>query len=246
MTEANEGRRTTSKDVAREAHVSQSTVSRVLSGSDRPIAEETAQRVRNAAEALGYTPDPLARALKLGLKSVQEPSGEPRSGILLRNHVWQRVLSQQLIERYKEGTTPVGYDLRLGSYEDPKDNSVHELSEKQTLVIAPSSMVRVFSYETVNLPLDLTAMTSLRSTWARLGIMYDARHFEAGFSGNIPLELQNPTEQPLSIPSREGVARIIFQKLPEAVSHQPKEEPDQVVLVGKPTQIVREVVSVKS
>jgi len=52
----------TIKDVAREAGVSISTVSRVLNGLDR-VAESTRKTVLSTAERLGYKPDPLARAM---------------------------------------------------------------------------------------------------------------------------------------------------------------------------------------
>jgi len=61
------GNSITSKDVAALAGVSQSTVSRVLSSSDRAnsfISEETSKRVRRAADQLGYSPNPIARALR--------------------------------------------------------------------------------------------------------------------------------------------------------------------------------------
>lgn len=50
-------------DVAKHAGVSASTVSHVLSG-NRPISETTKRRVLDAIEALGYHPNPNARALK--------------------------------------------------------------------------------------------------------------------------------------------------------------------------------------
>ncbi|WP_234263355.1 LacI family DNA-binding transcriptional regulator [Hydrogenophaga sp. NFH-34] len=54
--------RTTLADVAREAGVSPITASRALRG-ERGVAAELADRVRQAAESLGYVPDPAARAL---------------------------------------------------------------------------------------------------------------------------------------------------------------------------------------
>ncbi|MEU7854315.1 LacI family DNA-binding transcriptional regulator [Nonomuraea sp. NPDC049141] len=54
------------RDIAAVAAVSQSTVSRVLSGAPTavPIAEETRQRVLRTARELGYRPNPLARGLR--------------------------------------------------------------------------------------------------------------------------------------------------------------------------------------
>lgn len=53
-------------DIAKLAHVSQSTVSRVLNGRERriPIGARTRERVHSAAEQLGYRPNPIARALR--------------------------------------------------------------------------------------------------------------------------------------------------------------------------------------
>lgn len=57
---------TTMRDIAAAAKVSQSTVSRVLSGTQTrvPIAPETRERVIQASRRLGYRPNPLARGLR--------------------------------------------------------------------------------------------------------------------------------------------------------------------------------------
>ncbi|MGL4913244.1 MAG: LacI family DNA-binding transcriptional regulator [Romboutsia sp.] len=52
----------TIKDVAREANVATSTVSRVLSDNPR-ISDETKQRVKEAIKKLNYRPNPIARSL---------------------------------------------------------------------------------------------------------------------------------------------------------------------------------------
>ncbi len=59
-------RPTTMKDVALATGVSRSTVSRILNDAPLtvPIAPETRERVLAAAERLGYSPNPLARALR--------------------------------------------------------------------------------------------------------------------------------------------------------------------------------------
>ncbi len=50
-------------DVAKQANVSITTVSRVLTGSAHPVSEETRLRVLEAAEALHYSPSALAQAM---------------------------------------------------------------------------------------------------------------------------------------------------------------------------------------
>ena len=56
----------TMRDIARDAGVAQSTVSRVLSGSSTavPVTAETRERELDAARRLGFTPNPMARALR--------------------------------------------------------------------------------------------------------------------------------------------------------------------------------------
>ncbi len=54
----------TIKDIARESGYSKATVSRVLSGSNYPVASETREAIVRCAKVLGYVPNMLARGLK--------------------------------------------------------------------------------------------------------------------------------------------------------------------------------------
>ncbi|MGH6625039.1 MAG: LacI family DNA-binding transcriptional regulator [Burkholderiaceae bacterium] len=58
--------RTTIDDVAREAGVSKATVSRVLNRRDELLTRDIAERVQAAIDRLGYSPSPMAQALKRG------------------------------------------------------------------------------------------------------------------------------------------------------------------------------------
>jgi LacI family transcriptional regulator len=55
----------TIKEIAKEAGVSISTVSRVINGSS-PVKKETKEKVLNAINKLNYYPDALARSLRVG------------------------------------------------------------------------------------------------------------------------------------------------------------------------------------
>ncbi len=102
----------TARDVALLAGVSQSTVSRVLNDSEtRLISDSTSQRVRAAALQLGYSPHPLARALRgkrthlIGLivREIEDP-------------FFARFISQ-LSSQARE----LGYQIVLGhAHSDPK------------------------------------------------------------------------------------------------------------------------------
>lgn len=58
--------RATIDDVARKAGVSKATVSRFLNHRDKLLSLEIAARVKAAIDALGYSPSPMAQALKRG------------------------------------------------------------------------------------------------------------------------------------------------------------------------------------
>lgn len=60
----------TIRDVARLSGVSTATVSRFFSGKESVIAPETGESVRNAAQALGYTPSEIGRSLRLARSNV--------------------------------------------------------------------------------------------------------------------------------------------------------------------------------
>jgi DNA-binding LacI/PurR family transcriptional regulator len=102
----------TARDVALLAGVSQSTVSRVLNDSEtRLISDSTSQRVRAAALELGYSPHPLARALRgkhthlIGLivREIEDP-------------FFARFISHLSIEARE-----LGYQIVLGhAHSDPK------------------------------------------------------------------------------------------------------------------------------
>lgn len=59
-------KRSTVRDVAREAGVDPSIVSRVLNGESRRVREDTRERIYAAAEKLDYRPNALARGLSMG------------------------------------------------------------------------------------------------------------------------------------------------------------------------------------
>ncbi|MFY9240911.1 MAG: LacI family DNA-binding transcriptional regulator [Roseovarius sp.] len=58
-------RKPTIADVAREANVARSTVSRAFAKPER-LKQETVRHVRQVAERLGFAPNPMARALSTG------------------------------------------------------------------------------------------------------------------------------------------------------------------------------------
>jgi DNA-binding LacI/PurR family transcriptional regulator len=99
-------RHITMQDVAEQAQVSQSTVSRVLNESPSaiPISEETKHRVLAAIRTLGYRPNPFARALRGGSALL--------IGVIVRDIA--DIFFAQLISILSTMASANGYGLILG------------------------------------------------------------------------------------------------------------------------------------
>jgi LacI family transcriptional regulator len=97
----------TSHDVAHRAGVSQSTVSRALSG-DPNVSEVTRQRVVAAAKALSYSPDMVARSLITRRTN--------RVGVVISNIT--NPFYPLLVERLDRDLAELGYSMLLFKHEE--------------------------------------------------------------------------------------------------------------------------------
>lgn len=99
--------RYTLQDVADMAGVSATTVSVVLAGNatKRRISEDTYQRVRGAAAALGYTPNLLHRSLRRGRTNVISLYNA------FRNREWSDLYMDRLSSAVEHAGGTLGYDV---------------------------------------------------------------------------------------------------------------------------------------
>ncbi|HSR30405.1 MAG TPA: LacI family DNA-binding transcriptional regulator [Anaerolineae bacterium] len=106
----------TIRDVAEQAGVSQSTVSRVLNSTDTqiPISQETRLRVQRVAEELGYRPHPSARSLS--------GSGTGLIGVITREI--NDPFFAELIDVISNVAKEEGYDLVLGNAKREPENAL--------------------------------------------------------------------------------------------------------------------------
>ncbi|MFF7386692.1 substrate-binding domain-containing protein [Streptomyces griseoluteus] len=123
----------TMADVARSAGVSVATVSHVLNGT-RPVLPRTRQAVLDAVEALGYTPNSLARSL---VTSRTRSIGLAVSAI-------SNPYFTEILQGVEAAALEAGYSLLIA---DPHDDPGHELKVVQLLherrvdgmIVAPSA-----------------------------------------------------------------------------------------------------------
>ncbi|WP_086690630.1 LacI family DNA-binding transcriptional regulator [Streptomyces recifensis] len=123
----------TMADVARNAGVSVATVSHVLNGT-RPVLPHTRQAVLDAVEALGYTPNSLARSL---VTSRTRSIGLAVSAI-------SNPYFTEILQGVEAAALEAGYSLLIA---DPHDDPEHELKVVKLLhgrrvdgmIVAPSA-----------------------------------------------------------------------------------------------------------
>ncbi len=155
--------------------------------------------------------------------SLAEKMIEPFSANLIR----QGVISF--------GTSSYGYDVRSAEefkiflnvnalVIDPKqfdarsfvDAKIHEDKSGKYCIIPPNSFALARTLEYIRMPPKVTGILTVKSTYARCGIVSPPTVLEAGWQGHITIEISNTTPLPARIYANEGIAQILFFESDEA------------------------------
>lgn len=128
------------------------------------------------------------------------------------------------------GISSHGYDVRLGpdvkifsnlagNVVDPKNfvpdatlttAAVHFSPEGEYIILPPHSYALGCTMETFDIPRDVMVVCVGKSTYARCGIHINVTPIEAGFKGNVVIEISNATPLPARIYVKEGIAQFLF------------------------------------
>lgn len=128
------------------------------------------------------------------------------------------------------GLSSHGYDVRLapevkifsnlaGNIVDPKGfvaeqtlttAAVQHSPEGEYIVLPPHSYALGYTMETFDIPRDVMVVCVGKSTYARCGIHVNVTPIEAGFKGDVVIEISNATPLPAKIYIREGIAQFLF------------------------------------
>ena len=115
--------RVTLREVAQAAGVSTATVTRVLQNSPR-VVPETRQRVMEAVQRLGYSPNPMARDLR---------QGRPAGAVGLVTAGFTNVFQAGVAAGAEQELRRAGLQLLIGSTEvDPGWEPAHVISVRRT------------------------------------------------------------------------------------------------------------------
>lgn len=121
------------------------------------------------------------------------------------------------------GLSSFGYDIRISDkfkifsnahsvIVDPKNLDERSMVDHQGgyCMIPPNSFILAKSIEVMNMPRDVTGLVTCKSTYARLGILIPTTVLEAGWRGEITLEVSNATPLPAKVYANEGIAQVLF------------------------------------
>ena len=117
-------------------------------------------------------------------------------------------------------------DLQPNSIDLHLDNELLTLSGKsidiseQPYKLQPNEFLLGSTIETIAVPTDLTARVDGKSSLGRLGIMVHstAGMVDAGFMGNITLEIKNIGDVPFELKFGDTVCQILFETLTTPVN----------------------------
>ena len=126
------------------------------------------------------------------------------------------------------GLSSAGYDLRMGDEyvgikyaPDPihdcklgeEDVIRGKIPEETGLLLNPGDCVLLHSLEYIRMPDDLVGFVLDKSTLARLFVDVKNTVIEPGWEGQITLEVSSRCTRPVALPSRCGIAQLMFSRI---------------------------------
>ncbi len=119
-----------------------------------------------------------------------------------------------------------GVDLRIGSQIaklvstrevfDTRGNvdtsRFYRIIEAEEFILEADEKILITTLERVRLPSDLMGFVQLRSSFARAGLLLPPTIIDAGFDGNITIEVRG-TSFPVKLYSGQRFVHIVFSKL---------------------------------
>lgn len=131
----------------------------------------------------------------------------------------------------EEQIQPASVDVTLGDtfsfVEDvpggiikPAEQVAYKTFTTDRFLLLPGQFVLGTTREYIELPDDLTAFVEGRSSWGRLGLfVQNAGWVDAGFEGEITLELYNANHCAIELTYGLKIAQIVFARMREDALH---------------------------
>ncbi|MEM0200780.1 MAG: dCTP deaminase [Candidatus Micrarchaeaceae archaeon] len=126
----------------------------------------------------------------------------------------------RLADEVARHNTKLGVDFVLdpSKEEDVKKEYILEKNKKE-IIINSHEQVLMSTIEYLKMPDNVMGFVELRSTWARHGLIMPPTIIDAGFSGNITLEVFNASSNAILLKPGLRFAHIIFATTLNRVSN---------------------------
>lgn len=126
------------------------------------------------------------------------------------------------------GPSSFGYDVRagydwkiftdvLGAVVDPKnidERAYHNIRLNQEnpspIILPPNSYALTHTIEYFKLPRNITCVCIGKSTYARCAVHVNVTPLEAGWEGQVTVEISNGSRLPVKIYPGEGIMQVLF------------------------------------
>ncbi len=121
------------------------------------------------------------------------------------------------------GTSSFGYDVRLANefkiFTNINSTMIDPLNFDHAscvdhvgdfCIIPPNSYILGRTVEVFKIPRDVMVICLGKSTYARCGAIVNVTPIEAGFEGNVVIEISNATSLPLKVYANQGIAQFLF------------------------------------
>lgn len=121
------------------------------------------------------------------------------------------------------GSSSYGIDVRIGDefvdvLASDKPLSPETICESDvrrvradTFLLPPGGFVLACTVEYLRIPRHVTGRVCDKSSWARCGLSVQNTVLEAGWEGEVTLELHNQSPRPLLLTAGQGIAQITFE-----------------------------------
>lgn len=161
---------------------------------------------------------------------TQLATGDDVISPMIHNYFDRQIKESRGIKRVSFGLSSHGYDVRLapdvkifsnlaGNIVDPKNfvpgetlttAAVQFAPEGDYIILPPHSYALGHTMESFDIPRDIMVVCLGKSTYARCGIHVNVTPIEAGFKGQVVIEISNATPLPARIYIKEGIAQFLF------------------------------------
>jgi dCTP deaminase len=121
------------------------------------------------------------------------------------------------------GVSSFGYDVRLSdkfkiftnvnsAIIDPlnMDDACYVDHKGPYCIIPPNSYILGHTIEAFDIPRDVMVICLGKSTYARAGAIVNVTPIEAGFKGQVVIEISNATPLPMKVYANQGIAQFMF------------------------------------